>query len=246
MNFNLSSTIALFGAVGVAATSIVGTTTSAQAATVVGSISLGGAPVTAVSTGLKDPSGNYITTLNFANFGGTNPAGTGQFVVTDADGIFSSYDPAPIPFAIGTIKDLPPFPTPVTAITNFLKLNLPKSTTFDLNGINSVTYTPSGNGVNVSFGVTGIFKQGSSQYQGVGTFGAEITFPVRVTNPVGNIRNLAQFNQFLASSNRSITVRSWSANLTASVPEPLTLLGVSTALGFGGFFKRKLANKQEK
>ncbi|WP_245602738.1 PEP-CTERM sorting domain-containing protein [Gloeothece verrucosa] len=245
MNFNLSSTIVLFGAVGVAATSIVGTTTSAQAATVVGSISLGGAPVTAVSTGLKDPSGNYITTLNFANFGGTNPAGTGQFVVTDANGIFSSYDPAPIPFAIGTIKDLPPFPPPV--ITNFLKINLPISTTFDLNSINSITYTPSLNGVNVSFGVTGLFKQGSSQYEGIGTFGAEITFPVRVTNPVGNIGNLAQFNQFLASSNRSITVRSWSANLTAfAVPEPLTLLGVGTALGFGGFFKRKLANKQEK
>lgn len=33
--------------------------------------------------------------------------------------------------------------------------------------------------------------------------------------------------------------------LPASIPEPLTLLGVSTAIGFGSFFKRQLAKKQK-
>lgn len=32
----------------------------------------------------------------------------------------------------------------------------------------------------------------------------------------------------------------------AAVPEPLTMLGAGTALGFGTFFKRKLAKKQNK
>lgn len=32
----------------------------------------------------------------------------------------------------------------------------------------------------------------------------------------------------------------------ASVPEPLTMLGVGTALGFGGFFKRQISKKQKK
>lgn len=31
-----------------------------------------------------------------------------------------------------------------------------------------------------------------------------------------------------------------------AVPEPLTMLGVGTAIGFGGFFKRELAKKQKK
>lgn len=36
-----------------------------------------------------------------------------------------------------------------------------------------------------------------------------------------------------------------SPNVTQSVPEPLTILGTATALGFGAFFKRKNTNKQE-
>ncbi len=31
-----------------------------------------------------------------------------------------------------------------------------------------------------------------------------------------------------------------------AVPEPLTLLGAGTALGFGTFFKRELSKKQKK
>ncbi|WP_013322635.1 PEP-CTERM sorting domain-containing protein [Gloeothece verrucosa] len=234
MTFNLSTTLGLLGAVGIVATGMVGTAGSAQAA-VVGNISISGAPVTAVATGLQDPNGNYITTFDFRNFGGGNTVGTGQFLVTSGEGIFSAYEP--LPFTVGTIKDVPPFPAPIgTTVANFLQL---PGTTFDLQSINSVAYTYTNNGVNVSFGVTGLFNQGSSQYQGFGTFGAEITFPV------SGINNAAQFQQFLATPGASITIQSWSANLTA-VPEPLTMLGAGAALGFGGFFKRKLANKQEK
>ena len=32
----------------------------------------------------------------------------------------------------------------------------------------------------------------------------------------------------------------------ATIPEPLTILGSATALGFGTFFKRKLSKKQRK
>nr|WP_245602737.1 PEP-CTERM sorting domain-containing protein [Gloeothece verrucosa] len=233
MNFNLSSTIALFGAVGIAATSVIGTPTSAQA----GVLSISGAPVTAVATGLQDPSGNYITTFDFGKFGsGPNPVGTGQFLVTAGDGIFSAYDP--LPFTVGTIKDVPPFPAPIgTTVANFLQL---PGTSFDLQSIDSVAYTYTNNGVNVSFGVTGLFLYNQGiKHKGFGTFGAEITFPVN------GISNKAQFEKFLKTQGASITIQSWSANLT-DVPEPLTMLGAGAALGFGGFFKRKLANKQEK
>lgn len=37
-----------------------------------------------------------------------------------------------------------------------------------------------------------------------------------------------------------------SESLAVSVPEPLTLLGAGTALGFGTFFKRELSKKQKK
>lgn len=42
-------------------------------------------------------------------------------------------------------------------------------------------------------------------------------------------------------------VETWSFNIETSketVPEPLTILGSLTALGFGGFFKRKLNKKR--
>jgi len=35
-------------------------------------------------------------------------------------------------------------------------------------------------------------------------------------------------------------------NGTGAVPEPLTVLGAGTAIGFGSFFKRQLSKKQRK
>jgi PEP-CTERM motif len=52
------------------------------------------------STGLQTSLGN-ATGLDFQNFFGSDPLGSGQFLVVGADGDF-----APLAFTIGTIKDL--------------------------------------------------------------------------------------------------------------------------------------------
>ncbi|ACK69019.1 protein of unknown function DUF1555 [Gloeothece citriformis PCC 7424] len=244
ISFNPLTSVSFIGTLGLVATGTLLMTTPATAA-ILGEISIsGGRVVTRVivpgvaSTPAQplDFAVPPVTSFNFANIGSGNPTGTGQFLISYADGLFSSFNPNGT-VTRGTILDLDPMGdmTP----ENFLSFG---DIRFDLMSINPGITTPNsdGSGVNISFAVEGIFRDtvAGTSYRGYGTFGAEITFPI------AGASNLNQFYTRLQQSGRQFTVQSWSANLVA-VPEPLTMLGVGTALGFGAIFKRKLSKKEE-
>jgi hypothetical protein len=84
-------------------------------------------------------------------------------------------------------------------------------------------------------------------YNGVGG-----NIPISSSHPIfKNVSQLYQNNGnsvtdlFPSNPDQQVLVNSSAGGLYAvySVPEPLTILGVGTALGFGAGFKRKLAKK---
>lgn len=114
-------------------------------------------------------------------------------------------------------------------------------TTFDLTGFNAATATlvfrATSNNKTTEVKLNGNTVNFIPSVQGARTFSA----PFRMNSGFVNGLNTLEFTiSNLASTPSGLRVE-FLRSTAAAVPEPLTLLGAGTALGFGALFKRKLA-----
>ncbi|MDJ0845921.1 PEP-CTERM sorting domain-containing protein [Crocosphaera sp.] len=168
--------------------------------------------------------------------------------VTSNTGIFAGFDTA-------SIEDIISFGPPTVANNPFIDfghsdLGVPSVSTLfnssidddtEIFHLNQASYSLKQSGLNVSIYVAlfGFFDIGGELYDGAGN----LTFQTNNTT-------VAEIEQLLADGG-SLTNMTFSGALftattpttvttTSVVPEPLTIFGAGAALGFGGFFKRKL------
>ncbi|ACK71138.1 hypothetical protein PCC7424_2726 [Gloeothece citriformis PCC 7424] len=167
-------------------------------------------------------------------------SGNGIYNVDSVSGAFTDFGNPPFT----TNREIKDFTTPLLSpgqsaalnIDNFLTLG--DGNFFDLANLYAPTFNeqtlPSGvTSTTIRFIVDGTFQSSTgSDYAGLGIFTA---------NFVG--LNTQQVLARAASPNGILTP--YSATFEA-VPEPMTMLGVGTALGFGALFKRKNAKKENK
>ncbi|ACK71137.1 hypothetical protein PCC7424_2725 [Gloeothece citriformis PCC 7424] len=162
--------------------------------------------------------------------------GTGGYDVDSVSGAFSEFGGRN-----GTIQD---FTTPLLAPNTSVALNIDNFLTlgdgnfFDLTNLYAPTFNqqtlPTGvTSTTIRFIVDGTFQSSTGrEYAGLGIFTA-------------NFVGLTTQQVLARAASRNGILTPYSATFEA-VPEPMTMLGVGTALGFGALFKRKNAKKENK
>lgn len=165
--------------------------------------------------------------------------------ITSNTGIFAGFDTA-------SIKDIISFGPPTIANNPFIDFGnsdfgVPSLSTPDNSTINDATETfhletasyslkQSGSNVSIDVALFGFFDIGGEIYDGAGN----LTFQTNNTTVAEVEQLLADGDSLINMTFSGALFTATTGTTTAVVPEPLTILGLGTALGFGGFFKRKL------
>lgn len=201
-----------------------------------------------LSSGVLLPGGISTVTLNSEALTlpelDFNPEPT-PIGITSNTGIFAGFDTA-------SIEDIISFGPPTNANNPFIDfgnsgllvpgVSTPFNSSIDddteIFHLNEASYSLKQSGFNVSIDVAlfGFFYIGGEMYDGAGnlTFQTNNTTVAEVEQLLldgGSLSNMT-FSGALFTATTGTT--------TGMVPEPLTILGAGAALGFGGFFKRKL------
>lgn len=223
-------------AVGLASVGIFTGAGVASAATLTSELSISGI-VDATGLGAFSTGGAPLTSFEFEDIDSTLDGTTGEFLINDGTGpLFTVFDPTP--FQGGTIKNLP-INGQFAPVDDFLDFSFDANSgvdtmnnaTFDLDTIGEPTQLDTGIGVTTSFSVTGVFETDQGDFDGVGTFSADISY-----DAIDGVSNFNEYIDFLSVPGNTIERITFSADFVVeqevaeAVPEASNLVGL---LGLG-------------